>query len=282
MSEEKDFAELVNQISEGKRTTFDIAKEVMEDGENQLKIIVEQQEQQPLPKIRAESKAVNHVFFDENTFKDYIEKYATENCIILADLEMKTFTAVLDENATTGRQMVAFKPQIHPRLEQWEEEILNASIDVKDFVEFLMIHKRDIIEPNPQSLICILSQIRASQTIQRYAGVKNGSINGMTVKTTIEGQENSEYTELPNSIKIKMPVYINRPEVIISVDLITRTNGDSIQVRATSADLDLIRISEFEDVIESINTTIGKGVVGYGAVHYTDWDYLTRKTEMPY
>lgn len=265
----------MENVEEGRSTVIDIAKKALEGSSgDQLQVVIKQERMEPLVPVKSESKRRAHVFHDEETFLKYLGTYTGDKCVVLADIEGIIIEATLDEEAEHGRERVQLCPKMHPRMQAWTQNVIGKKQEIEDFVEFLMANKKDIVEPTSVDLICILSQLRASTEIVMYRGVKNGARNGMTCTTTIEGNPKSEYAELPNSIRIEVPMFIGRDDVSIEIDLLLKTGQDHIYVKTTSADYNVKRIAEFEAILNNVREKVPGGVVGMGRVAYQGWSYL--------
>lgn len=266
----------MENVEEGRSTVIDIAKKALEGSSgDQLQVVIKHKRIEPLVPVKKESSKRAHIFHDEETFLKYLAAYAGDKCVVLADMENIVLAATLDEDAKLGRECVMFRPKMHPRMQAWTQNVIGKQLEIEPFVEFLMANKKDVVEPSSVDLICILSQLRASTEIVMYRGVKNGARNGMTCTTNIEGHAKSEYAELPNSIKIEVPMFIGRDEVSIEIDLLLKASEEHIYVKTTSADYKVKRIDEFEAILTSVRKEVPVGgVVGMGTVGYTEWQYL--------
>ena len=109
---------LIRHVPTGQETVIDLMKV---GGESVKTIEIRRRKLQPelpsqLPQEDiARAQARNHVFNDIETFADYLCREAhSENSVILADVDKRSITAVLNEGLETDREYVTLQAIEHP------------------------------------------------------------------------------------------------------------------------------------------------------------------------
>jgi len=269
--------EFISHVQEGSEHIIDIARETLGEGKGDKLTFAMQKRQlqpeQPKPLVRKESPKRAHKFYSVGSFVDYLLKYKTQNTVVLADVEKNTIAAVLDEKADKGFEVIEFQPQIHPLFAPWQHRIIGKELEIKGFALFLQQNKKTILSPDAKELTMFFSQIRASQKINMHKGIGNGSINGLTCELTIMGKHENQEVELPETIKLNVPVYIDTPEQEIDVDIILAASNTEVLVCCSSSGLDVHKVKAFEGMISKVREVEGL-VVGFGSVDTEEWEYL--------
>lgn len=109
---------LIRHVPSGQETVFDLLNKA---GESVQKIEISRRKlQQELPKQLpqediARAQARSHVFNDIETFADYLCREAdNDHSVILADVDKRSITAVLNEGLETDREYVTLQAIEHP------------------------------------------------------------------------------------------------------------------------------------------------------------------------
>jgi hypothetical protein len=271
-------ADSLRTIAEGDETVFELVKNMDGEGENAepiRKLIVERRKAQPICPPRAESEARNHTFHAPDAFIAYLRTYGGEGTVILADLSAQQIVAILDETATKGRERVALEPLVHPRFEPWARAIIDETIGLVAFATFVMAHRRDVVEPNALDLAYTLRQIRISKNTRIEAGIGAHAINGVMVETAVQGSAKNDLVELPETIVLDVPIYVDTDEKRLQIDLTVGEMTDQPVATCTCADLMEARLDIFQGFIEQIQAALGETMtIGLGAAGYTQWSYL--------
>lgn len=266
-------AQLIRKVRAGSETIFDL---IGEDGDSVRRIEIahrqlkaELPEQMPEADV-ARAKARSHVFNDLNTFSEYLKRWAIESTsIVLADVNSRTITAVLDESDGNDRETVTLKAIEHPLFTPWAT-LLKQPTPVVAFSLFVMEHRRAIIQPDGRETAMIFSQVKMAKAIQMYTGVGKKSLNGVVVDIEIAGEKKGVPVELPETITIKLPLFVGTSPQGIELDLLVTNRGDDVIVYATAADVEEQRIKAFEEMVAKIREATGQ-LVGLGQVSHRDW-----------
>lgn len=274
---EKALHDMLTRVVKGEQTTFDLVKD-LEGGGN--KLVVEQRilnPEEPRKPQRAETESRAHRFFSAKGFIAYLEDYGSKGTVIYADSKRRMLHAVLNESDAGGVEIVTLEPQVHPRWEPWDK-MLDETMPLAAFVDFLRNNRRAINDPDGRELLLTLSQVKASTEVTLHQGSGKESLNGLMLKTRIQGKENTELVDLPDIITLKTPIYVSEPEVDIELDVIIDAvqGGQGIVARFASADILEARITAFETIVKRISSLEKEieAVVTDGAPEYIPWTYI--------
>lgn len=266
--------DLLTKIIDGHETVFDVTGE----GANK-KLAVSLQRLQPAePRVplRAESPARKHEFLAAKSLADYLAEYGNSGTVVFADPINEVVSAVLDEKAEEGYQIVTMKPALHPLWAPWAG-IAGKAITSDAFVAFVDANRRAIVVPNSRDLRMTLSQLRASVHTEIERGRGKSSVNGLMVRTKIQGVEKNETVELPESITIRVPLYVATDAKDIELDLNIEASSDGdITILVSAGTVAEARVAAFQEMIEAIRLgTAGIGAtLTLGRPGHVDWRYL--------
>jgi hypothetical protein len=264
---------LLRRVPEGEETIFDLLAE----GGDKVKTIEikrrklqpELPQQLPEPEI-ARCRARNHVFNDIDTFAGFLNREAeNEGSVVLADVDERTITAVLDENDESDNEQVTLRAIEHPLFTPWGR-LLNQAIPVIDFSLFVMQHRRAVIDPDGRELAMLFSQVKMSKAVSIFSGVGKKTLNGVMVDVEIAGERKGMAVELPESIVINVPLFVGTSPQRIEIDLLVTNKGEYVVVYATAADVEQQRIIAFEEMVAKLKESTGM-LVGLGKVQHRDW-----------
>ena len=270
--------ELLEKIEVGKRTVFDLTK----GADGAQKVIVEQRQllaEEPRAPKKAESKRRAHTFHDLPGFKAYLKKYGGKDTVLFADVNKSSVSAVLDEQSLDGKELVSFEPQLHPRWAPWEA-LLGQELEVNDFIDFVRMHRRTIVKPDGRELALALSQIKASTEITLHKGKGKKSLNGLLVKTEIQGVRDEQTVELPEELLLDTPIFVASGSKKVLVDLIieTEAEGQGLVAKLSSGDLLEFKVRAFEEMLEQLAELSSDKdkpmTVTFGRAGEAPWDYL--------
>jgi hypothetical protein len=269
--------ELLENVSIGKKTVFNVLEEV---GVGKA-LIVEQRAllpEAPRAPDRAESPKKAHVFFDSAGFGAYLSKYGSADTVVFADPIEGVCSAVMDEKAKAGFEIVTMQPQLHPLWKPWEKCILAGRLSLESFVEFIGAHRRSIVLPDSRELIMALSQIKATTTVELHRGRGKEALNGLLVKTRIQGQEKESIVELPEMVRVRAPIFIGTTPKEIEVDVLIEVAGDDhndLEVALSTGDMVNARMEAFDEMLKALDGVKSKGAtVTFGKPQHASWNYL--------
>lgn len=277
-----EIAGLLRQAMEGHETTLSVAEEL--DG-NGRRLVVERRQLQPEPKpapVKTESQRRAHTFYARAGFTDYLLRYGGDDTVILADPSQGKVQAVIDESSKDGKEILTLEPQAHPRWVPWHN-CLGIKMGLLDLLSLARNNRRAIVEPDGRALIYQLSQVQCSTSIVLHMGQASRSreaVNGITIKTKIQGQDDQAHVPLPDSITIETPVHVDEPAQKIELDLVlgAERDGTGVWCQLASADIQEAEIQAFDDLVEQLRQDLGSEggegrVIGHGTVRETGWCY---------
>ncbi len=271
---------LIRQAKEGVETHFDLIHSLDENGDTTgaKTLTISRRQLQPElapPPRRAESPRRNHTLHSAESLKDYLTLYATDQCVVMADVNQEIIRAVLDETAENGKEIIYMKPAIHPKLAPWLE-IIDKVVPVHKLATFIMQNRRTIISPDPREMAVLFHNLRMSKAITVYDGKGARAVNGISIETTIQGKKENQFVELPQSIKLYTPIYVGTDPVEFEIDLLVhaQTEEGKAAVDITSSELTTARVEAFEQMLQSLKNVRENVVTGFGVLDSADWRYL--------
>lgn len=273
--------QLIRQAPVGKETAFDVAEEILPDGKGTKRtftVINRELNPEPPPApVKFPSPKRVHNVYDIDGFAAYLKKYGTERTVVFANPALGKMSAVLDEGAYAGFEIITFTPQIHPVFAPWNDLLkAGAPIGIKKFVDFIANNRRAIIRPVGRELIFLLGQVRMSRKVELQQGDRTHSVNGIMVETLIEGKTQNDFVEIPEVITIYAPIYLNTDVVEVEVDLTLGGNEqDGVFVRLSAGDLLQKRSDLFDKMFVELKTQLGEDVtVTTGEPAHAEWKVI--------
>ncbi len=299
--------ELITQIGEG-TTILDLATE----GKDK-KITVTRKKPEPQVPVRSESNPRAHVFHSVNSLIEYIKTFTTPMAIVsdasdnvvlesgeevdnseaeeaidrarggalghgvVIFVEPNGISAVLDERAEKGREVVRLEPATHPYWEVWGKN-MRGYLTLEAFLDLVRIHRKSIISPDPRGLVHDLRQVRSSREVTAIQGTGRESTNGFLVKIKIRGQgEEGQETpiELPETIQLRLPIFVDEDPIDVELDLLFDVLPDEgLVVRLASADVEVAVLAALEDGVKRMRDQLPGAVVAWGRWNEWEWGYL--------
>ncbi len=271
--------EFLGRITEGKSNALTVKKELL-DGREQTTLVLEQRTllpEAPRHPARRESQPKAHTFYEVKSFAAYLEKYGCEDTVVFGDPAAGLVTAVLNEIAEDGFEMVSFRPMLHPRWAPWES-LIGRKLEVAQFVEFVLNNRSAVQEPDARELVYSLWQIKSTSTTEIQRGRGKESINGIMVTNKIQGVEKSGLVELPDVLKLLLPIYVRTPARVIELDLcIEGGEGTQILCSLSSGGILDAKVEAFEEMFKELEKLAGYTIT-MGTVAHGQWRYLTETT----
>lgn len=271
--ESNDIAGFLRSINEGQENVIDVISEVDQEGKYVKRLAFGSRKLQPEPPQEAAvatAKARSHEFNDLDAFAEYLKREADgDGCVVLADVSRRQFLAVLDEHEPTDREIVSMAAVEHPLFTPWGQ-MLDRAVPVLEFALFAMKNRRAVIEPEGRELALTFSQVKASKSITTQVGVGKKSINGMMVELEIAGEKKGVPVELPEVIKVELPLFAGTEPQVIEIDLLVTEGREGIVVFATAADVEEQRILAFQQMVDRLKQETGM-LVGLGRVQHREW-----------
>jgi len=273
-------AEFLRVVGQGNEHGIEVVRQLDPDGKNDTKLTMVNRKllpEQPREYDKARSPKRAHVFYEVKGFIEYVQREGVNGqIVVLADAGKSLITAILnDRNQKGGFEVIRLQPQIHPLFKPWYLLLSSAGkISLPEFVRFILKYKRSVVTPEPTELLTSFSQLRASRKSEIAEGVGKNSLNGVMVRTKIQGTEHDVEVDLPDVIRIKVPLFMGLPEQGLDIDFLLGVNSqDSIFIEAVSADVDKAIIDSFEQMIDQCRVIEG-AVVALGSNVVDDWDVV--------
>jgi len=269
----------LRKVAEGKENALEIVKEVLEDGKEKVTIALQNRVLQPEPPLkpeRADSPKRAHEFHDVDGLISYLERYKTENTVVFGDANSGRISVVLDEEASLGFEVLYLSPALHPLFKPWASLIAKGALDITEFAEFLLQNRRVIVEPNARELVLNFSQVRASirTTVRKGRGTK--AINGVMVESEIQGEGSSEPIDLPETITIETPLYVNTVPREMELDLLVASEGEKVVVLLGSAMVEEAKYKAFEEMLASVSN-VEDVTTAFGNPGHAAWDIVKKQ-----
>lgn len=271
----KSIDDIIKAVTPNQATVIDVAG----DGPAR-KLTVEMRKllpEAPRIPILAPSPARAHIFLSAASLADYLARYGCAETVVYADPENERISAVLNERAPSGgHELVTMAPQLHPLWAPWAK-LAGRRISLEDFARFVAENRRSIIEPAGRELSMTLSQVRAVVSVEIDRGRGKDAVNGLVVRSKIQGTEKSERVELPDSLALHVPLYVQTDAKRVDLDLCIEADRDgTVSVLVTSGTVAEARVAAFGEMIE----TVRGGTEALGCVHtfgrpqHRPWDVL--------
>jgi hypothetical protein len=265
----KDFLKNVGDLETNALT---VSKSLLEDGKENVTLKLTRDRVMP---ERMESPARNHIFNDADSFVGYVTDEKTDNTIVFADIDDRTFYAVLDDHAEKGFERIIFQPLCHPQFAMLEGTLLYLELSIFDFARNLM-RNRAIIADGPENtkqLAMMMQQITVSSSIKSCAGVGAKSVNGVMCTTEAKAGVDETQIDLPDTISICTPIYINTDAVRFDLDLtVTADRNGAVAVTIDSPEVAIRRYEIFEGILKRLKEIEGV-LVTLGRPQTSEWEY---------
>ncbi len=275
--------DFLRSVQKGQENTIEVVRTMLPDDKGEKTVLALQnrvmQPEPPKAPERSESPRRAHVFHAMEGFCAYLNDNKTEKTVVFADVAGRTFYAVLDDTAGKGREVVTLEPQTHPLWKPWDD-LLDDPMGVKDLAKFLLQHRRQIGGDDPKMLIADFSQIRAAAEVEVQQGTGKNAVNGLMIRTKIQGSKSDGLIDLPDTIIVNTPLFVGLPPQKIEVD-VTLEPADPAGVSGvlatlTSADATDKTIRAFENMCEQVESEVKDIVIAMGKPQEQMWDTIDK------
>lgn len=273
--------EFLSEVELGSVNVLSVAKKALPNGDGSLVVNLENKRVMPL---RMESPARAHTFHDAKGFVRYLSAVNAahpdkKSMLVLADVEKEDWQVVciLDEKAPHGFEVITLQPAKHPVFCMLEETLLDKGKRLVTDLATAVMRNRHVICDSPQctarNLAMMMQQITVSTKTTACTGVGKKATNGVMVETEVKaGLPQAELIELPDTISVKVPIYLNTEPVVFGIDL-TIGVEQGVPVALIDCPELLVRQFEvFEDMLEPIKAMEGV-FVSYGTIRTAGWVY---------
>ena len=272
--EVKDF---VGNVVKGQVNAISVVKDMTGDA----KVATIKLVNTPVDPIRKESSARQHTFHAADGFVAYLKENKTPNLIVLADVDERKATAVLDDKAAKGFENIILKPAFHPRFKTLLATILygqGTEQNITRFAKRVMMSKEIIVSADNldgKQLAMQMMQITVSHKIIACTGEGVTVTNGIMCESKIQGGVGNSTIELPETITVKLPIFINTEPVTFDIELLITTGDPETppSVIAMAPQLEEKIGEVFEKILEPIKA-LDDAIVSYGTLDTTNWQYV--------
>lgn len=264
--------DLLTKAVMGHRTAVDVSK----DGG--VKFSLERVQRDVLPPKRAESQAVAHHFHEAASFAAYVARYGIKgDCAVYADPATEQMWAVLEEGAEVGHEVVTLKPQPHPLWVPWDALVRRGRVPLDQFREFLNANRRAVATPPGRALALMLAQVRGAVEVTIHDGRGKDALNGIVVRSNVQGTDTKEYVALPEELVLRVPLYVGGEVTEVHLDLVVEAGPDGgVTVQVAAGGIAEARVLAFDAMLASMRETLKSvdALVGYGQPKHVEWRYL--------
>lgn len=271
---------LLTKLPEGQMTTLDLATEGVDK-----KVSVSLQgllPPEPRAPKRAETPARKHEFLSAEALATYLARYGSEKTVVFADPAGERISAILEERAQGGVEIVTMQPQVHPLWAPWAK-VAGTRQTLKAFRGFLDENRRAVKIPDGKVLALSLAQVRAAVSFEIADGRGNDSVNGVMVRSKVSGAAQSDnYVALPDELVLTVPLYVQTKPVDVELDLCIEADAThGVLVLVTAGGVAEARAKAFEQMVETVRAGIVglKATLTFGRPAHEPWNYLDEPSE---
>jgi hypothetical protein len=251
-----------------------VSKEVLADGEHKVTLAMEHTLKMP---ERMESPRRAHVFHEITGFAQYLNSMKRKDqAAVLVDGVKLEASAVLDESAAGGYEVIRFIPMPHPTLTLLRETLIGR-FDPKRLAEGVM-RNRDVIigvdgddSGASKQLAMLMKQITISSSVEAAQGE---SLNGVMVETKVKAGTAKDSICLPRTLRVMVPLFMHTMPVQFDLCLtVSPLTADRVVICVDAPELDALLHHEFMMLTQQIKDTIPHIFIGLGCLSYAEWKY---------
>jgi len=265
----KEFLQNVNELGSN---ALSVSKKLLEDGKEQVTLDLRRTRVMP---ERMESPPRAHVFHEVDGFLTYIDENRTPSTVIFADVPNTRISAILDDKAERGFEKITFEALHHPEFILLNKTLLDDTMDIMTFARNLM-RNRNVLAGDPEKarqLAMMMRQITVSSKITACSGVGAKSVNGIMCTTEAKAGVAEDQIDLPDSVAVKVPIYIDTKPVQFDIDLtMTADRTGNVEVTTDSPELELRKFEVFQLIMEQV-AAINGVLVTMGKPMTNEWAY---------
>lgn len=215
------------------------------------------------PKDRPDLIEANVELLDAESFIKYVKDYGNAETTIFANPDKNTFTAIIDqhERATSGSPPAWWqKHQARyncPLSRQWNTwtESNKKPMSQTEFAIWLEDHLDDVHEPSGAELLEIIMKFKLISKAQFGSSI---NLHNGEVQFSWSNEHEKGTIEIPETIKLGIPVYKNGDEYAVKCRFKYRVNDGSLKLWYEIIQLDEIRDHAFEDVSAKLKEELVK------------------------
>jgi hypothetical protein len=262
-------ADILRRVTEGQETVLDVSA-----GGKSVTFGSRKLQPELLELKRTESPPRSHTLHTAEAVSDYVNRYGSNDTVVLLDTTTLTGRVVLKETADKQRETLKFEPQLHPLFREWLP-LIGQRTPVSTFAEFAIGHRRQIVAPDGRTVALLFGQMRARKEVTIAVGEGKSAINGVMVTTTIQGKPSQEFVEVPDFITIRVPLFVGGDDQDIEIDLTVGESNGTIYVLCSASGVEEAKHKAFDAMCEAIRAGIDyESVIVLGAHGAGTWNYL--------
>lgn len=264
MAEKKTVEQLLTEYDPHQKTIVNFVKDAEDSGIRTLKVDIKRR-----APVRSETPPRAHVFKDMDGFVKYLNAYGDTDTLVMCDPETARFYAVLDEAKEEGVERIMFIPQPHPAFVEWQQ-VLDRLLDFPTLAQFINRQRRTIADG--AKLAGLLRQIKASTKVELHNGVGNGAVNGIMYTCKIQSQDKNAEADLPETIAVDIPIYIDSPAPThLEIDLTLEARDEGKKVMAVLS-APTLKVELFK-ALQLYAASCNDFQFGFGVPGWSDWKY---------
>lgn len=260
----------------GHETLLELADQI--EGQPGKRVVIENRKPKPVERELARTGPRAHKFQSAQSLITYAKRFVTlDQASVFADLHSNLITmAVEEERGQGGPEILTLQPTLHPSWRAWKN-MTGFWVTLPKLVEFLRTQRGVVVEPDGRALLGELSQITAATEVELHRGTGRQAVNGILVKTTIQGKNGEIPVDLPEEIVIQCPLFYGQAseQVALSLDLKTSKEGDEVLARLSPTDSELAELRSFERMVNEIDVALEPTTVVMGFQQRGYWKTIT-------
>lgn len=269
-----DVEDAIKRVDENEASSVSLVQELLDGDSGKVEVVLKRTKTMP---ERMESPARDHIFHDVAGFTRFVDANKTERTIVFASVEAVVISAVLNDEAKHGFEVVALRPPYDPKFKLLDNTLLDQVLPIADFAQAVM-RNRGIIkgsgEKSAQNIAMIMQQITVASETKQYIGDGKTAVNGLitTTKITAGGPEAESQLQIPDSFEVEVPIYLNTAAKKFGIDITISTKHGAVMAVVDCPELEVKKYEVFSEMIAGVGKLDGVSVV-YGTPRTTSWKY---------
>lgn len=257
----RDAVELGKRIGEPKKAGNTIYAVVPEG--HAIQSLSDLQYAEP-PLLRKKGTAT---LFDQASFCAYFSLFSDEGSRIFADPTRASFLAALDYHIVgegparhaEHRAVFTLRPSIE--WQAWNGKN-GKSLPQAEFAEFIEDNAADIVEPLPAQMIEVARDLKAKSEVNFASAIRlqNGQTQ-FTYQEEIRGSVGKGNMDVPESFKIRIPLYLGGPVYDITARLRYRIREGKLVLWFDLYRAQKLVESAFADTVKAVELSTGAQVL---------------------
>lgn len=195
-------------------------------------------------------------FYDERSFRDYINRFKSVNSQIFAAPGFLAtgaayFICAIDYHKPNEPDRLAHKAVYRPRYsDEWRLWMHTQGMNQAEFSEFIEENRQDIVDPSAASLLDLIRNFKASRKIN-YDKVLVEQTGGVNL-TYQDETEATGSIEVPEKLKAGIPVFFNGPRYSVDLWVRYRVGNGQVSFSLKPDRADIIENDAFNELAKRI------------------------------